>query len=292
VTTGVGLHRDMPAVVYNDDPCDEPSLSSSIGALLLSATPRHAACEHPRLNPSFVPKPTTAEMDLGSVTHRILLGKGQGFEVSPFENYKTKTAREWRDYVISKGIIPISGVDLDRAIAMAKAVSSVLSTVQGAESAFTRGEAETVAIWRDRLGPLCRARFDWLDLENGVVYDLKTTGRGLGDRAINARIAGDAAYDMRGAFYLRGLEQSLEDYDIEKLCFRWVFVESAEPFEARVFEMDSLTRANGDRKAVRAIEIWRECLARDNWPGYPRKIERPECPEWALEDIRLPGDEI
>lgn len=283
---GQWFYRNMPAAAYHADPCGEPSLSSSIAKLLLAKTPAHARHAHPRLNPTFTQSPTAA-MTLGSVAHEILLGKGSGFEISPFDDYKTKDARAWRDDVVMRGKIPIKDQDLDAAVSMADAILARVAEIPGAERAFTDGDPETVVIWRDILGPLCRARPDWLDLAGGAIYDLKTTGNGLGDRSLNARIASeDTAFDMRAAFYLRGIERLFPE-EAGRIAYRWIFVESEAPFEVRVFEMDGDTRANGDRKARAAIEKWRECLKENCWPGYPRKIEWPECPDWALEEMHL-----
>lgn len=283
---GPGIHHDIAAADYHGDPCLEPSLSSSIARLLIEKTPAHARLAHPRLNPFFTHS-TTKAMNLGSVAHEILLGKGGGFEISPFDDYRTKEARAWRDDVTMRGKIPIKDQDLSAAVSMADAVRAGLAEIPGAERAIMEGEAETVAIWRDILGPLCRVRIDWLDLAGGVIYDLKTTGTGLSDRSLNAKIAGeDTALDMRAAFYLRGVEQLMPEA-AGRIAYRWIFVESEAPFEVRVFEMDETTRANGNRKAALSIAKWHECITGDHWPGYPRKIEWPECPAWALEEMHL-----
>jgi len=279
--TGPGLYPDMPAATYHADPADEPSLSSSIAKILINETPKHAREAHPRLNPNFTEKTATKAMDLGSVAHEILLGKGTGFEVCPYDDYKTKVAREWRDEITLSGKIPIKEDDLDAAEAMASAVCARLAEIQGIERALIEGAAETSIIWRDALGPMCRARPDWLDLGGPAIYDLKTTGTGLDDRSLNAKIASPyTAYDMRAAFYLRGIER-LVPAAAGRIVYRWIFVESAPPFEARVVEMDEITRGFGDRKAAYAIAKWQRCLTENRWPGYPRKIEKPSYPPWA-----------
>ena len=78
----LGIHHDITAADYHSDCCDEPSLSSSIAGLLIDQTPKHAWTAHPRLNPNFKPESSPA-MNLGSVAHELLLGKGGGFEISP-----------------------------------------------------------------------------------------------------------------------------------------------------------------------------------------------------------------
>lgn len=267
---------EMPAARYHADPVCEPSLSSSVAEILLEATPRHSWHAHPRLNPNHIGWSSKA-MDLGSVAHEIVLGKGGGFVVSPHDEYRTKDAKAWRDETIAGGQTPIKPGDYDAACRMAVSIRQCLDATKGAERAFLDGRAETVLIWRDIGGPWCRAMLDWL-MDGPVVVDLKTTATGLSDRALASKI-GDGM-DMKAAFYLRGLEQLMPEA-AGRSRWLWIFAESKPPFEARVVELDGAARAMGDRKAAFAIELWRQCLAAKRWPGYPRKIERLEYPVWA-----------
>lgn len=272
-----GIYYDIAAATYHADPCEEPSLSSSIANLLLEKTPAHARLAHPRLNP-LVNRSFNAAMDLGSVAHEIVLGKGGGFEVSPFDDYRTKDARAWRAEAIERGVTPIKADDFAGAEQMATAVRAHIEETPGAESAFLNGASETVVIWRDVAGPMCRAMIDWVDSDRLIIYDLKTTGTGLSDRSLQSKIVG--GLDLQAAFHLRGFEHVVPDI-AGRVAWRWVFIENEAPFESRVIEMDAMTRAAGDSKASRAIELWRKCLAENDFPGYQRKIEELPYPAWA-----------
>lgn len=274
-----GIYDDIPAARYHaDDLFDEPTLSSSIANILINETPRHARLAHPRLGGSA--RKATREMDLGSVAHEILLGRGGGFSISPFDEYRTKEARAWRDEVTDRGVTPIKDKDFRAAESMAGSLRSTLKSVRGAETAFSRGRAETVVLWRDIGGPLCRAMLDWWD--DPIVYDLKTTGNGLSDRALKTWIA--SGLDLQGAFYMRGLETAVPEL-AGRVKWRWAFLESEPPFEARIVEMDGATRAFGDRKAALAIAKWDRCLTANEWPGYPRAVERIDYPVWAENNV-------
>ena len=127
---GPGIYDDMAPALYHGDPCEGPSLSSGIANLLLAKTPAHARLAHPRLNPGFV-EPSTKVMDLGSVTHELLLGKGCGFEISPFDDYKSKAAREWRSDTVARGLIPILAADHENAVRMEDAVRKRVAQTPG-----------------------------------------------------------------------------------------------------------------------------------------------------------------
>lgn len=291
-----GIYEYMSAKIYHADPCGEPSLSSSIANLLLAKTPAHARLAHPRLNP-LIKESSNAAMDLGSVAHELVLGKGRGFEVTPFCDYRTKEARAWRCEAIERGVIPIKADDFDTAEQMATMIRARVAETPGAERAFLDGAAETVVIWRDHAGvmytdgrhpplppddhdtgTLCRAMIDWIDFDRLIIYDLKTTGTGLSDRALQSKIA--SGLDLQTAFHLRGIEHVKPEV-AGRIAWRWVFIEDEAPFESRVVEMDAMSRAFGDRKAALAIKIWHKCLAENRWPGYPREIERLEYPALA-----------
>lgn len=279
-TLPLGIHHDIAASQYHrDNLLDEPTLSSSIAKILYDETPRHARQAHPRLG-AFIGERASREMNLGSVAHEIMLGKGGGYIVSPYDDYKTKDARAWRDETIASGQTPIKDRDYRAAERMAKSLRIVLAEVPDAEAAFSRGRAETVVLWRDIGGPLCRAMLDWWD--QPIIWDLKTTGNGLSDRALRMWIA--SGLDLQGAFYMRGLETAVPEL-AGRIKWRWVFVETEAPFEARIIEMDGATRAYGDRKAALSIEKWRKCLAENKWPGYPRIIDHVDYADWSEKNI-------
>lgn len=275
-TFGPGIYHDMNAATYHSDPAKVPSLSSSIAKILLSETPKHARLAHPRLNPN-AKNASTRAMNIGSVAHEIILGSGEGFAVSPFDDYHKELARTWRDEVLERGATPIKEQDYDTAKKMAVAVHRRVAETPGMERAFVNGFAEMVIIWEDD-GTLCRAMIDWFDMENLGVTELKTTGLGLSDRALQNWIA--SGLDLQAAFHLRGIEQSVPGL-AGRVSWRWVFVQTEEPFESRVIELDEMTHAFGDRKAAFAIKTWQRCMTTNCWAGYPRKIERLSYPAWA-----------
>jgi hypothetical protein len=267
---GPGIYYGVSAAQYHADPCEEPSLSSGIVNLLLAKTPTHARLSHPRLNPTFFKEPPNSAMTLGSAAHEILLGKGGGIEIIDAPNWRKRKgfdAPQRRRDAIAAGLTPVLPTEYAVAKQIADAVLARVQHVRGAERAFRQGTPEVVAVWRDG-GVMCRAMVDWLD--GGSVFDLKTTGAGLSDRALQSKIAG--GLDVQAAFYLRGLEAVTPD----EHKFYWVFVENEPPFESRVIEMHGAVRAEGDRKCSLAIETWGRCLEASHWPGYSLEIERLE----------------
>jgi PDDEXK-like domain of unknown function (DUF3799) len=268
-----GIYTDVAAADYHADPCEEPSLSSSIAKVILADTPRHAWTKHPRLNPAFEPK-DEQKFSLGSVAHELILGKGAGFDVLDYDDWRKREAQEKRDASWAAGRTPILAHQFEQAIEVS---NSAMKHV-GSLAEWDAGKSEVVAIWNDIGGALCRAMLDRLS-PNGIIFDVKTTDNGLSDAAIN-RLIPAMDYDLSAGMYVRGLSQ-LRPELAGRIRFWWLWVEISAPFECRLIEADATTLALGDRKAALAIEKWRKCVEAKSWPGYPPGITLNAYPPWA-----------
>jgi hypothetical protein len=285
MTLPIGIHHDVPAADYHADPAELPSLSSSVAEIIVEKTPRHAWCAHPRLNPGFAAwkarqeKKSEGKFNLGNVVHELMLGKGGGFEILDFPDYKTKVAQVLRSDAREAGLTPILRHQHAQALEIVREACYALADIsewgQG-------GDSETVLIWRQE-GVLCRAMLDWLDPDFTQIWDIKTTSAGLSDLALSRTIVNNG-YDLSAAFYVLGMTAIFPDL-AGRFKFRWIFVETEEPFEVRVIEADATTLAIGLKKANYAIEKWRRCMEDgphiSRWPGYPRRIESLDYPQWA-----------
>lgn len=271
---------DMPAERYHADPCVEPSLSNSIAQVLLDASPRHAWLAHPRLNPAFE-REESARLDLGTVAHTLLLGKGRDLVEVDADAWTTKAAKERRDAARAAGRTPILTKDADRARAMERAAREQLALIEGAERAFhpLDGLAETVLVWRDIAGPWCRTMIDWTSTDETVVWDYKTTSASAHPAGLGRRIA-DMGYEVQAAFIERGSIQ-INPAFAGRLAFRFVFQEIDPPYLLSVVELDAAGLEIGRKKVAWAMETWRRCLSTGNWPGYPARIATVEYPVFA-----------
>jgi hypothetical protein len=273
-----GFYR-MPAARYHKDPVSAVSLSSSCAVTLVSETPAHAKAGHPRLTEQ-PDDDTNKAMDLGSVVHELVLGEGGGFRVHDFPDWRTKDAKAAAEASREVGEIPILKVKYDEACEVDASISKNLQAIGEVWNRFLAGHKEIVYIWRDIGGPWCRSMDDCLYIsgDHAICFDLKTTATGLSDREIQSKIVG--GMDLKAAFRVRGLTQLLPSL-AGRIKFMWIFAEVNPPYEIRAIEATGEILAMGDRKAAYAIELWRRCMGANEWPGYPRKIERIPLPGWA-----------
>ncbi len=268
-----GVHN-IPAEEYHADPCIEPSLSSSIAKILISRTPRHAWMAHTRLNPDHE-KENRLEFDIGRAGHALLLEGQSGVEVLDFPDYRKKDAKEARDAAYAAGKIPLLPHHADDVEKMVTAARVQLE-IHEAERVFQNGEPEKTLIWQEQ-GIWCRCRLDWLPDPDGLApfYDYKTTTNAHPD--VWQRRAFELGADIQAAFYLRGIREVL---GLERAEFRFVVQEKTPPYALSVIALTPAAIALGDAKVHRAMEIWRECLKSDRWPGYPSDVAWIDTPAW------------
>jgi len=215
-----GLHHGIPAKVYHADPCERPSLSSTIARILLNDSPAHAFCAHSRLGGAS--KEQTEAMGLGSLVHSLMDDNAEkDFEIGDFDDYKTKDARIWRDATAASGRSPVLTRDLVDAQPIAEALRNKLPS--------TGHKSEVTAIWKEG-DAYCRARYDRLLIDGftGRITDWKTCSD-VTDRGIIKSIV-KYGYHIQVAFYLRGLKKCADLVDTE---FTLVFVETKAPYAVR-----------------------------------------------------------
>jgi hypothetical protein len=273
---------DMKAEAYHADPCPRPSLSRSVGQILLAHTPRHAWEAHPRLNPNYKPKRATKGMDLGTVAHAILLGDSMDrFRVVKSPDYKGYAAQRARDLARAGGLTPILEPELERAQAMAAAARPQLEAHEDGRLAFVKGKPEQTLIWRERIAPRvivwCRVRVDWLPDDPTVPwYDYKSTATSAEPGAFG-RFLFNEDYDFQAGFYRRAAVKVL-GWQPPKFFF--IAQEVEPPFALSVNGLTPRAHELADAMAETAVQLWGECQRQKCWPGYPTKTAYHEPPTW------------
>lgn len=265
--------RGIPAADYHADRvADRPTLSASIASILLNGSPRHAWHAHPKLNPDFV-RGDDKKYDFGTCVHALLLERDAGkAEVLDFPDWRTNAAKEARDAARDAGKVPILAKDWERVVKVVVAVHERLADYDADPPVLHAGKPEQTLVWEDN-GVLCRALVDWLHDGYRACDDLKTTSVVYGANPANFKVPGR---EIQAAMYVRAVRAITGVTPV----FRWVVVETAPPFELSVIEPDPAALALGDDKVNRALAIWRDCLERDVWPGYPQRVATVELPPW------------
>lgn len=263
-----GVHGDISDNDYHADPL---SLSSS-GARALLPPSCPAKFKHKRDNPP----PPKAEYDFGHLAHRLVLGKGAEIEVIAADDWRTKVAQEARSVARDEGKVPVLQKDMDRAQVMAATVYD--HPTAGDLFMAPNGHAE-VSIYADDpdTGVQLRARPDWSYVADDrlIIVDYKTTVTAYPSQF--ERRAAEYGYHCQAAWYI-------DVAILAGLCtspaFLLVAQEKEAPYLVSVLEFEPDDIAEGRRRNREAINLYKRCVERDEWPGCADGIVPINLPPW------------
>lgn len=268
----------MPSEEYHADPCPAPSLSSHIGRTLITKSPLHAWTDHPRLNPKYEGA-HKAEFDRGSAAHALLLEGEDRMQVIDADDYRTKIAREQRDDARMAGKHPMLASVYEDVKAMA-AIARERINECGDLSGYTldNGQPEQTAIWQDVGGIWCRARFDWISYDRTLILDYKTTAASANPFDWTRTMLGMGG-EFQGAFYLRANAKTGGARDVR---FIFIVQEVEPPYAVSLCGLSPGLVELGNVKVKQAINDWRECIDKNEWPAYSRRVHWLEPPAWEI----------
>lgn len=241
-----------------------PALSHSDAKLLLDCPARY------RYIKQAGPLPYKAEFEWGHAVHELVLGKGPGIIQIDYDDWRSKTAREERDAAIAEGRTPLLYEEYGRALDCADAVRQ---HPLAAKLLDHLDHAEITAIWDDD-DIQRKAKLDGICGRFGI--DLKTTQNAATDAF--GRSAGTYAYASQDAWYRDALRTC---FDIADPKFLFVVVEKHPPYLVNVIELDPYDVELGGRRNRAALDLYRRCRDRDEWPAYGDGINVAQLPRWA-----------
>lgn len=271
------INDGMPADTYQADSLQsQPSLNSSIAKILITQSPLHAWCAHPRLNPNYVAE-ESEDFDRGSAAHALLLeGEDRMIEV-PYDDWRKNAAKDLRDEARAMGKLPM----------LTKHVGSIRKMVEIAKRALAECElgvtledfhAERTVIWK-RQGVWKRARFDLQHKKRPLILDYKTTGDSS-PFSFQRQIF-NLSYDIQAAMYCEAYRVSNPNTSQDP-TYVLLAQENEEPFACSLIGLSPMAIDFGWQRLKRATEIWKDCLESGCWPGYSTQIAWVDPPSFVL----------
>lgn len=287
---------------YQKDPVVVPSLSSGIAHRLVTQSPLHAWFAHPRLNPNHVQEEDKT-FDLGACAHALLLEGEDGIAEIRFLDWRKKEAQEARDAARGIGKIPVLSHKLEECRTMALVARAALATLGDLNIELAAGHAERVFVWQEGksfesthdpvgiYGAMCRARPDWHAKDRSIFLDYKSTAGSAEPNAWIRNQMGPLGYDMQAVHYLRGNARTGGPEPAQ-----WVFLvqENYPPYACSFVGLSPGMREIAQRKWNYALALWRNCLHKNEWNGYPKAIAYAEPSTWQMDEdemLRLTFDE-
>lgn len=213
---------------------------------------------------------STPAMDFGRLVHAITLTPEDlgEFVKSPFDNFRTKEAQNWKAEAIESGMTIVSDEDFDRAYA----ISKVFWADQTED-----GETE-VAVYSQIGDVKLKGMIDVVPASSNCLIDLKTTASIDGIEGLTRTII-SRGYHWQAALYLDLWNAATGENRNEFLFF---FVETLAPHEGAWVSLDQEFIRHGRNGYMQAISKWNECLKLNKFPKQIEGIQTISAPKWLV----------
>jgi hypothetical protein len=122
-----------------------------------------------------------------------------------------------------------------------------------------------------------KVRFDYINVEKGCIYDVKTTGRPADVENFKATLEG-LSYQLSAALYTAMAEQ----YYGRKFDFYFIVISKQDPQECHVYKTSAATMANGRQMVKQACEKYLIAKETNNWTEI---ISEPEVSSYEILEV-------
>lgn len=252
---------------------EQPSMSKGVVRDLIEDCPFVARIKHPRFGGASGSNSSRA--DIGTLAHQLLLGGDQSIVCVPYRDYRTKAAQKARDDAWNAGKIPVLEPALDDVRNMASRADGFLRSI------CSKPAATEVTLLAEIDGAWQRSRVDWLSEDYSVVIDYKTT-KNANPREFAKRIVCQSYYDVQATMQLQSLEVLAGRTDRD---YYWLVQSTEWPYMCSVVEMSRLMREFAASKIDYARQVWKLCLAKNEWPDYGARPYVADPPSWTMADF-------
>jgi hypothetical protein len=261
---------------------------TAIGSGRLKVILKSPATFHAMFGERKAEEPSEA-MKFGTLVHRAILEPDKlwnSFVVEPAFTGFTKDGKEsansadaklkrqaWRNS-LPEGTTIVTQDDYDRLRGMMEA----LLRNRDAFNILKNGKTEISGYYRDpETGIKCRIRPDFLQFNLNALVDLKTTR----DCSLNefSKIIWNYRYDFQLAMYCEGIRQitgKAPDYPAI------IAIEKTPPYEVAVYLADEAMLERGALDYRKALRLLKQCLDKNEWPGYQTSVQSISLPQWAF----------
>jgi hypothetical protein len=279
IITKPGIYPDLPEEVYHGDSFPAPVLSCGVIKDLILKSPQHAFINHPALNPQGEEE-VEDKFDIGRTAHAMLLEGNDKVAVIDMDSWRTNEAKAMREQARAVGLIPLLRKDYTKVCEMVDAARFYLSKSELAINDLqAEGKSEQTFVWQDE-GIWVKIRPDWMPNDGAYILDYKTTAKSANPEDIARHIL-SMGYDVQDALYKLGVYLLTG----KQAKFVFMFQETSEPFLCSFVSLEPAFADVGYAKVMRGMEIWRQCLETNVWPGYPSMICHVEAPPYALAQL-------
>lgn len=220
-------------------------------------------------------KEPTAAMRTGTLYHTACLEPhkmDEKYIVSPYSDFRTKEAREWRD--------SITGIQVVTADEWLKAESAGYSFRKNPTVEYLPDYNTEVAVFADVFGTPCKCMIDLVPSEGLSLIDLKTT-QSIESLDQLTSLVINRGYHWQAAMYLDLWNMASGDNRTE---FVIVFMEVDRPFEMATVLLDEDFIKLGREGYMQALAKWNQCTQTKHFPPTIDGIQTISPPKWAIKN--------
>jgi len=205
-------------------------------------------------------KEVTRAMDLGTLIHSAILEPNIPLEdiaaVSPFSDFRTKAAQEWKADQREMGKM----IATDEDVRAASGCEQVFS--EDYAQRFAGGYKTEVAVFGVIGATEIKGMIDLVPDNLDVLVDLKTTAK-IGSLFDITRTIISRGYHWQAALYLDLWNAATGE---KRTRFVICFIEVSEPHESAWVEISPELIELGRTGYMNALAKWQSCVAIDAWP--------------------------
>ena len=257
-----GIYPDISNKEYHST-----TALSKGGLVSLSRSPSHM----------HTPSKQIPAFRTGTIAHHSALQRDifdTRYVVAPEVNKRTKAGKaELKEF--EESLAPGQEIITQDEMDMFTDMSDALWNHPQAAALMSGGIAEQSVFWDEpQYGFLCKCRPDYL-IGRKVCVDYKTTVD-ASPKSFAKSIA-NFAYHLQVEWYTRGLRE------IGKGVERFIFIaqEKTPPYAVACYECDQKSIDHASKQIDSLLEIYANCEAFDDWPGYSEEIVELSMPGWA-----------
>jgi len=216
------------------------------------------------------PREPTDEMTFGSLTDHLLFGTEFSYAVSPFDDFRTKDAKAWKESQESAGIRPLKGAVYNHAARLVKSINE-----HGIVRQLMQSGRSQVALVAEVEGVPCKALVDWVSDEIQALADLKTTDD-ASPRAFS-RHAYAMGYDVQAALYT-DIWKAITG---EQTDFVIIAAEREPPYAVACYLATPAFIETGRTRYKVRLAKHAECVRTGVWPAFGDDVIPLDPPPWA-----------
>jgi hypothetical protein len=222
------------------------------------------------------PREASKAMDLGTLIHAATLEPEtveQIIAISPYADFRTKEAREWKAAQAESGKIITSQDDIDKALTIAETVTD--DYLANFNAKYKTEVAVFGKIGETEIKGLIDIVPDGLD----CLVDLKTTASFDSQDSIQRTIV-NRGYHWQAALYLDLWNAAASE---KRTRFIFCFVEIEAPHETAWVELSENLLEIGRAGYMNALAKWQKCVATNHWPKQIEEIALIEAPKYITQ---------